>query len=212
MGLILLLTAVALLWVGTGAIRKKSLDMPWRSSGGVILLPLHLGSFSRAGVEAHRGAAAVRAGIGVSAFGVMLATWSLSMFWTAAIPHGAGQISFGAGRGLTSPALIIMSLACSITGTIAIFPPWHVGISAAPTALYGEWLLAGVLFGIPGTRYYARRSTVPTVVLAAIVTSPFSTGGGLGIIMGLLLGVAVAVHIVALLPTRQTRTDGNMEQ
>ncbi len=212
MGLILLLTAMALLWAGAGAIRKKSLDMPGRSSGGAVLLPLHLGSFSRAGVEVYRGAAAVRAGVGVSAFGVMLAIWSLPIFWTAAKPHRAGQISSGAGRGLTSTALIIMSLACLIAGTIALFPPWHVGIRAAPTALYGEWLLAGVLFGIPSTRKRALRWALPTVVLAAIVTSPFSTGGALGIVMGLLLGVVVAVHIVALLPTRQTRTDGNMGQ
>ncbi len=213
MGLVLMLLAAGLIWAGAGAIRENSWDMPWRSSGGVVLGPLPIVySSSRTGVEAYRGTAAVRVGIGLSAFGVMLGIWSLSLLWTAAKPRVAVQSSPGAGRGLLPTTLTMVSLACLLAGAIAFFPPWHIGVSAAPTALYTECLLAAILLAIPLTRHRLRRWVLPAATVAAIVAGPFSTGCSVGIILGLFFGLGFAGHVMVLLPKRQSGTDKDRKQ
>ena len=100
-------------------------------NGGLVLGLARLVSFAQTGTEHYRGAAAVRIGVGFLALATMLGIWGLSLLVSATRLALSNQAVSASPRGHISKPSIITSFACLLVATIAFFPPWHIGRSAA---------------------------------------------------------------------------------
>lgn len=83
-----------------------------------------------------------------------------------------------------------------------------IGVSASATALYAEWLLAGIGLILPVTSHTVRRLLVLMLIVAAMIVGWFSPGAFLGIGAGLFIGIGLAVHILMLFSTEPLGSKG----
>ena len=177
------------------AIRQRAYDLSWESSGGVAVGPLLVFGGSSRGTEQYRGTAAVRAGIGLVAGGIMFGTWGLVLVRTAVRPPVSAT-----GRRVRQ-VVAAGSLACLATTVIAFFPPWELGVTPSSTALYAVLLLTFlVAFGLtPAARERWARSSFFGLILVGVVGGMSCAGLAVGIGMGLLVALIAAWHVAAVL-------------
>ena len=194
--------AAAATWAGVEVIRARA----YYEYGNNIAAGLAPANLVRAGkvVKQYRGADAVCLGVGLTALGAMLDVWGLALAASAVNPRFAHRDPDLGGRQFIPTLLTIVSLALLVTLTTALFPPWQIGASASATALYAEWLVAGIVLILPVTRHTGRGLLVPMVILAAMIVGWFSPGAFLGIGAGLFIGIGLAVHILMLFSTLPT--------
>ncbi len=183
MSVMLLALGGGVLWVGWVAIDRQHYEMNWKASG--------LGGTS-SGVLIFDGAAAVRHGIGLTAFGAMLVTWAVGVVIGLARQHSLGLI-MNLLIGLTW-----LSAACLTTASICLFPPWRIpGITF--------WMVVALVLGFAFALPYAIRKSwrggfFIGLIGATMACGSINPGAGAGMAIGVLVSLLILVHTILLFP------------
>ena len=181
--IMLLALGAGIAWAGQDAITRQYYELEWKSSGI---------NGASSGVLTLDGTAAVRFGVGLMSFGIMMGTW------------GVGVVVWFAQK--YSPSFVIkilsglkwLSFACMLTAMTCIFPPWKM--SSIPFWVVVMLVLMFV-FALPDvTRKNWAGGFFIGLIGAAIVYGSINVGAGAGMGIGIFMSLAIFVHIIFLFP------------
>jgi hypothetical protein len=200
-GFVLMMSGLAILLAlnGRKAIRDRHFDNRWTTTTTTGVNGQYT-SQTEQGEELLDGAPAVRFGIGLLAAAVMLAEWSIGMALT--IAGGAKAADHPTWTTMHSIATIV-SLACLLTLLVLLLPPERIGSQLFIGTFYGTILVLSVAviaaLVSKGPRYAA--FIFPAVALSAVFIAPLAGG----IIFGFFAWLALATHVMLVIPALRRR-------
>ena len=185
---------------GIEAIRMRQFDLDWRYREGLHLGPVVQGGPVTERIEHYRGTAAIRMGVGISAFGGILVGWGLPLILTSISPK-----VLGAGFNVRKSALILLPLLFAVTAAVCLWPPWRVTVDPSPTAFYATVGVDLVLFWWTVSKRRQARWIPPAIVVAALATGHFAPEVGAGILFGFVFSLLAGVHIYVFMRSWRLR-------
>ena len=186
--IMLLVLGGSVAWAGWDSILHRHCEMGWVSSG----------TFSTSnGIMILEGRDAVRFGVGLMSFGIMMATWGVGIVVWFARQYSPSFITRML-RGLKW-----FSFVCLFSAITCIFPPWEmtslsfwsvvalvlVVVFALPNSARKRWI-AGLFIGL---------------ICAVIAFSSINTTAEIGIAIGIFMSLAILVHVFLLFPRLEKR-------
>ena len=187
--------AIVLAYNGRKAIRDRRFDNRWTTTTATGV-NLHYSVQTEAGEELLDGPQAVRFGIGMLAAAAMLAEWSIGLAFS--IVRGFKAPEKPAWSSLHSIATFV-SLACLLTAMAGLLPPERLDSRPFTGAFYGTIVAisVAVIAALASKRPRYAAFIFPVLVVAAVSVAPLSGG----IIFGFFAWLALATHVMLLVPT-----------
>lgn len=183
LAVILLAQGSIIVWAGWDAAAQRYYEMEWtsRSTFG-----------SSHGVSVYTGGDAVRIGIGLACFGVMLFAWGTALVavffnnhpdgFNSRFKRLLGWVSFGA----------------FVAGCICVYPPWRLASLSFYVVIVV--MLEVVPFGPrPGFPQLAKY-VLPCVIVAGIAAHVIAPGVAVGIFLGFFATFVLLIYITMLMP------------
>jgi MFS family permease len=191
--------AILLVYNGRKAIRDRHFDNRWTTTTSTGVNG-HYTAQTERGEEVLDGARAVRFGIGMLVAAAMLAEWSVGMAIT--IVRGAKAADKPTWSAMHSIATIA-SLVCLLTALVSLLPPERIGSRLFTSVFYGTIIVLSVVVvaAVVSNRPRFAALIFPAVALAAVFISPLAGG----IIFGFFAWLALATHLLLLVPSFRQR-------
>ena len=172
-------------WVGWHDVSTGHYEMSWKSHG----------TFGGSnGVIEYQGADAVRMGVGLGAFGVMLFTWGSSLV--------AGFFE-SRPNGLLQKLKLLLGWVSFVTlsaGCICVYPPWNLAslsFYAVILITFGIWICSWATpLAFPGLG----KVVFPGLIGLSIILSNFAQDISVGILLGIFASFGVLAHLFLLFP------------
>ena len=191
--------AILLAYNGRKAIRDRHFDNRWTTTT-TTRVNANYTAYSERGEELLDGTQAVRFGVGLLAAAGMLAEWAISLAIT--IVRGTKPADNLTWTAIHSVATIV-SLVCLLTALVLLLPPERIGSRLFTSVFFGTIVVISVVVisavVINRPRYAA--FIFPAIALAAVFIGPLAGG----IIFGFFAWLAMATHVVLLVPAIRQR-------
>lgn len=183
LAVILLAQGCIIGWVGWQAVATGQYEMSWKS---------HSSFGGSSGVNVYSGADAVRMGVGLGSFGVMLFSW------------GSGLVAgFFNSRpdGLLRKFKLLLGWVSFITlsvGCVCVYPPWQLASLSfyAVIVLIFEVCPWGPRPGYPGLA----KVVLPCLIGSFVILLQFAPGVAVGMVLGIFASFGLMIHLFALFP------------
>jgi len=191
--------AIVLAYNGRKAILDRHFDNRWTTTTSTGVNG-HYTSQTEQGEERLDGAPAERFGIGLLAAAAMLAEWSVGLAIT--IVRGTKAAADPSWTTMHSVATIV-SFVCLVTALVLLLPPEQFGRRLFTGTFYGTIVVlsVAVVAAVVSNRPRFAALIFPAVALAAVFIAPLAGG----IIFGFFAWLALATHVLLIVPALRER-------